>query len=105
MDYKEVFEGKTVAELDEMLGALREVRRSTKEAEKEAEAAAKANAKAELENANRETLKGIEEGATVTVIFKGEEVEAEFAGLTEKRFNVMIDGTKKSIMLDKLVTV
>ncbi len=53
----------------------------------------------------REKLLTLEEGKKVSIIFKGEEVRAKFIGLTNSRFTVEIDGAKKSILFDKLISI
>ncbi len=57
------------------------------------------------ENEIREQLEDVAKGTLVKVIFKGEEVEAVFEKLTEKRFTVQIEGVNKSIMYSKLVSI
>lgn len=54
---------------------------------------------------NRNRLLGLKEGHKVRVIFKGNEMDAEFVAITNSRFTVKIGESKKSIMFDKLVKV
>ena len=87
------FRGMTVKELDEVMENLKEARKVAVKAEvKGAEAEA------------RKFLGNLSKGDAVTVVFKGENTDAKFVGLTDKRFTVEIDGVKKSIMFTKLVT-
>ncbi len=87
-----MFEGKTVQELDEILEAVAEARK-----------AALAKEKAEKDGIILENLKVVNKGSHVRILYKGEKVEADFVGLTEKRFTVSIDGVKRSIQPDKFV--
>ena len=89
-----MFEGKTVAELNEVLESL-----------KAEIAIAKAREQEQAEREARTSLEGIEKGTPVKVIFKGEEVVAIFEKLTEKRLTVNIDGVNKSVMFNKVVSV
>jgi len=77
-------------EIDEVMEYLKEKKKEKRE---------------EFINKNRVKLRDVQEGDSVYVIFKGEEVEASFVKVTEKRFSVIIDGQKKSIMFDKLTGI
>ena len=77
-------------EIDEVMEYLKEKKKEKREA---------------FINKNRVKLRDVQEGDSVYVIFKGEEVEASFVKVTEKRFSVIIDGQKKSIMFDKLTGI
>lgn len=88
MDYR----GMTVAEIDMEIATLKDARKVALKVEKD-----------EADLAIRAKIAEHSEGDFVTVIFKGEKVEAIFGKLTEKRFTVEIDGVKKSIMFDKYV--
>lgn len=89
-----MFEGKSVAELNDIMEAVKVELGNAKERERK-----------EADGNARSMLDGVEKGTAVRVIFKGEEVEAVFEKLTDKRFTVKIDGVNKSIMFDKLVSV
>lgn len=68
---------------------------------------AKAVIKAKKENideTNRGILKEVNEGRRILILFKGEPTVAKYVGLTEKRFSVEIEGKRKSILLDKLLS-
>ena len=78
------------AELDEVIEKAKELKKEKK---------------AEADEANREKLKDIEEGTIVSFIFKGEEEEGTFVKVTDKRFTVILDGQKKSIMFNKLTGI
>ncbi len=86
------FNKMTVAELDAIIENIKEARKNAVKAEE-------VKAGSEI----RTYLAGLAEGTIITIIFKDEKVEATYAGLTDKRFNVEIDGVKKSIMFHKLV--
>jgi hypothetical protein len=80
----------TFAELDEVIEKAKELKKEKK---------------AEADEANREKLKGVEEGTVVSFMFKGEEEEGTFVKVTDKRFTVILDGQKKSIMFNKLTGI
>lgn len=86
------FRGMSVADIDELMAEAKEARR-----------VAVAREEAVADNAIREKFANIKEGDTIKVIFKGEEREVSFVGLTEKRFTVLVDGNKRSIMFNKYV--
>lgn len=86
MDYKKM----TVAEIDAKIAELKLARTLALKTEKN-----------EADALIRETLESLVKGDMVTFMFKGEEVTAPFEKLTEKRFTVLIDGERKSIMFDK----
>lgn len=54
---------------------------------------------------NRSILEKVNEGDIVRILFKGSPVNVKFVGLTKERFTVEICGAKKSILLDKLLSV
>lgn len=58
-----------------------------------------------IEAINRNILGGVNEGRRIKILFKGEPTVVKFVGLTAKRFSVDLDGVKKSILLDKLISV
>ncbi len=88
MDYK----GMTVADLDALLDEVKEARK-----------VALLTEQAKVDEGTREYLATLEKGAPLTVVYKGEETLVTFEKLTEKRFTVLVDGVKRSIMFDKLI--
>lgn len=101
------FDLNTVAGIDEAIKALREDRKEIKKAEtvanREAAKAEKAKALEEAK-ANMAGL-GLEEGADIRFILKGEEVEGSFVKMTEARFVALVDGEKKTLPFDKFLAV
>lgn len=93
----------TVKDIDELMVQLREARKEMKEKEKNAVKELREAKKAENAEKAKARLVEAKEGDVLTVIFKGEEVEGTFIKMTEKRFIVLIDEQKKTIMFDKLV--
>lgn len=91
----------TVEELDKLVVAIREEKKARKA---EAKAAEK-EAKEKLKEANAETLRGLDENATVRFTLKGEETEGVLDKVTDKRFVVIVEGVKKAIMFDKFLGV
>lgn len=57
-----------------------------------------------LNEANKEKLSKIEAGKRVKLIFKGEPIVAIFVKITSSRFTVDVNGAKKSILFDKLIS-
>lgn len=80
----------SINELDEVVEYIKEKKKEKKE---------------DALSVNREKLKDVKEGDLIYIIFKGEEIEVPFVKLTEKRFSVLVDGQKKSIMFDKLTGI
>lgn len=89
-----MFKGKSIEELDILMEEL-------KQAKKDAIAKEQSDADAVI----RESLLSLTKGNHLTVLFKGEEVEVIFDKLTEKRATVLIDGIKRSVQLDKIISV
>ena len=89
-----MFEGKSIVELDAIAEDLKEARREAVAREKE-----------EANEAIRQSLKALDKGTPVRVLFKGDEAEAKFLTLTTKRFTVELDGVKRSIQMDKFIDV
>lgn len=79
--------------------AVREIKTERKEEFKETKEARKS----EIETVKRAEVEKLEKGDNIVIIFKGEKTEVVFEKLTEKRFTVIIDGNKRSIMFDKFV--
>lgn len=82
----------SVAEIDVVIAEAKEARKI---------AVARENDIADTETRNR--VAEFKEGDTITIVFKGEERAVTFVGLTEKRFTVLVDGNKRSIMFNKFV--
>lgn len=61
--------------------------------------------KANVNEANKEILLGLNAGKYIKILFKGEPTKVIFVGVTASRFTVDINGTKKSILFDKLISV
>lgn len=89
-----MFKGKSIEELDALMEEL-------KQAKKEVIAEAQAEADAVV----RESLQDVKKGDHIVVLFKGEEVEGIFDKLTEKRATILIDGIRRSVQLDKVISV
>lgn len=60
--------------------------------------------KNEINETNKNILLGIRPPKMIEIIFKGEPTIARFIGVTNARFTVEIDGVKKSILFDKLIS-
>jgi len=95
----------TVEEIDAVVKAGRELLKERASELKEARKAEREAEKAEREEAGREAVKNLEKGDALVVIFKGEETEAIFDKMTEKRFTVEVDGVKRSVMFNKFVKI
>jgi len=89
-----MFEGKTIEELDALMVELKIARKM-----------ALAKEQAEADAMIRENLSELEKGDPIRILYKGEEIEALFEKLTDKRATVTIDGVKRSILLDKILSV
>lgn len=89
-DIMDQLDNLSINELDEVVEYIKEKKKEKKE---------------DALSVNREKLKDVKEGDLIYIIFKGEEIEVPFVKLTEKRFSVLVDGQKKSIMFDKLTGI
>lgn len=89
-----MFKGKTVAELEALQTELKVALAEAKRVEQ---------AQADVEA--REQFTGLAEGDKLTVVLKGEKVEAEFVKLTDKRLIATVNGEKKTFLFNKVVEV
>lgn len=103
MDKRDVFEGLGVEDIKAIVEAGRAILKEKRDEAKTAEAEAKAEAQAVRDAETRKVLEELTEGDAVKVILKGEEVEATFVRLTEKRFVVETVDGKRTIMFGKFV--
>ena len=101
------FDVATVEGIDEAIKALRESRKEIKKAETVANREAAKEAKAQVLQEAKEKMAslGLEEGADIRFILKGEETEGSFVKMTEARFVALVDGEKKTLPFDKFLAV
>ena len=108
-----IFADMSIDQIDELYKAIRsEATEAKKKIRAEIRAAEKAKALEEREKKSEENsslLDNVAEGTEVTILVGSgkntEEVTGEFIKKTEKRFIVLVDGQKKSVMFHRLVSV
>jgi len=112
-DITEIFANMSIEEIDILNKAIRTEATAAKKAIRaEIKAVEKAEKLAEREKVsseNKENLDKIEEGTSLTILTGSgknvEEVTGTFVKMTEKRFTVLVDGSKKSVMFHRLVSI